>query len=63
MCRGFERSVRMRIFEEMVRSNRPSIPEVILTQNPSLSSVEVEEAYQAWREAAGSWDEGRAGFG
>ena len=62
--RGFERRTRLRIFKETLQANYPHrIPELICQQNPSVSLAAASDAYRAWRQAAGSPDEGTATYG
>lgn len=62
--RGFERRTRLRIFSQTLKANLPHrIPELICQQNPSVSLAAASEAYNAWREAAGSPNEGTAKYG
>lgn len=61
--RGFEYSVRLRIYAQMLRANRPSIPTIICEQNPAVTMEQAEAAFQRFRAAAGDTGEGTADWG
>jgi hypothetical protein len=72
--RGFERSVRLRIYRQMLAWNKPLdcsltehtrdwIPDAICRQNPNVSREDAVKAFEAWRDAAADFEEGTAEYG